>query len=182
MAVDSEGGIESQPERVHQIDFVIDQMLRGLDRNASVLSELRQRASVVLSASGLIASLFGAEALKGDYSRVLALAAVASTAAGMILCIAVLWRVSDQGRLPTESPDGTLVGGSRDWLVTISSARLRRIARGEVGLDDLVDHLAIARRTNFRTLRRRSRQYIAACCFLLVQLTLWAAVFFERTW
>jgi hypothetical protein len=160
-------------------DFALVHMLRGLDRQANVLSDLRQRASVVLSATGIIASLVGTQALQGSYSETLAVLALASTAAGIAVCTAVLWRVHDEGSLPKEDAKGRLVGGSRNWYVTISGARLKRIARGErdVSAGEL-DVLAIV--VNHRTLKKRNRLFAAACVLLLLQLLAWAAVLLER--
>jgi hypothetical protein len=156
-------------------------MLRGLDRQATVLSELRQRASIVLSASGIVASLFGTRALEGEFSHTLAALAVASTAAGFLACIAVLWRVRDSGALPTEDAHGKLSRGGRNWQVTISGPRLRRIASGNENMGDLIDVLALSRRVNFRTLKRRSAWFLVACGLLLLELLLWAAVLFDKT-
>jgi hypothetical protein len=74
-------------------DFAREQMLQP-----------RQRASIVLSATGIVASLLGAVALRGSYSHPIALIALAVTAAGMVACIGVLWRVRDEGDLSAEGP------------------------------------------------------------------------------
>jgi hypothetical protein len=169
-------------ELPRNVEFAFEQMFRGLDRNIAVLSDLRQRTSVVLSATGIVASLLGPQALTGHYSHALALLALGSTAAGMLACIAVFWQIRDVGRLPTESEDGELIGGTREWLVTITARRLRQIARGEDDPLALLDRLAVARRVNWRTLRRRTRYFVLACCLLLAQLAMWAALYFERTW
>jgi hypothetical protein len=168
-------------------DFALAHMLRGLDRQANVLSDLRQRASVVLSATGIVASLVGAQALQGSYSEALVVLALASTAAGIAVCTAVLWRVQDEGPLPREDDVGNLVGGSRNWYVTISGARLKKIARGERDVSNseldvlaIIDRLALARRVNHRTLKKRNRLFGAACFLLLLQLLAWAAVLLER--
>jgi hypothetical protein len=164
------------------IEFALNQMLRGLERQGTVLSELRERASMVLSATGIIASLLGAAALDGAYSHVLAVLAMTSTALGILCCIPVLWRVRDRGRLPEPRADGSLGREGRQWQTTISGRQLQKVARGDVDPVELIDRLALARRVNWRTLRQRTRWFAAACFLLLVQLALWAAVFFERTW
>jgi len=76
-----------------------------------------------------------------------------------------------------------LVGGNREWQVTLGWRELRDIATsGPLNATELVDRLAMARRVNHRTLKKRSRLFVGACSLLLLQLLLWAWVFFERTW
>jgi hypothetical protein len=67
--------------------FVWEQTLRGLDRQATVLSELRQRASIVLSATGITTSLLGAAALQDGGLDVWVVAALAITTIGILLCV-----------------------------------------------------------------------------------------------
>jgi hypothetical protein len=158
-------------------------MLRGLDRQAQVLSELRQRSSIVLSASGIVASLLGGQALRGDYNHVLAVGALVLTALGIVACIWVLWKVRDEGKMPTEErKGGELTGGKRNWKVTIPGDRLNLLAAGSISQLDVLDELRVARRVNFRTLKQRSRVFVAACVLLLLQLILWSVTFLERTW
>ncbi len=161
-------------------EFALQEMIRGLERQSNVLVELRQRASIVLSASGIVASLLGAAALRGDYEPVLALLALASTAAGMAACVAVLWTVRDKGRMP-EDPDEP-PPGAREWKVTVGSGRLLRLVREGSDPGELLPELRLARRVNYRTLERRSKRFVVACCLLVVQVVLWAATFLERTW
>jgi hypothetical protein len=162
-------------------DFAVQQMLHGLDRQASVLSELRQRASIVLSATGIIASLLGAAALKGDYSKILAIGALLSTAAGMVACIAVLWRVSDEGKLPAD-PDAERASGTRGWKVTVSWKELEDLVASANDPSVLLEDLALARRVNYRTLKRRSKLFVLASSLLVVQFTAWSVTFLEGTW
>jgi len=164
-------------------DFALEQMLRGLDRQGQVLSELRQRSSIVLSASGIVASLLGGQALRGDYNHVLAVGALVLTAVGIVACIWVLWKVRDEGDMPAEeSTGGELTGGRRNWKVTIPGYRIKQLDAGSISKSDVLDELRIARRVNFRTLKTRSRVFVAACVLLLLQLILWSVTFLERTW
>ena len=164
-------------------DFALEQMLRGLDRQAQVLSELRQRSSIVLSASGIVASLLGGQALKGDYNHVLAIGALVLTTLGIVACIWVLWKVRDEGAMPEEKGrQRTLTGGRRNWKVTIPGYRITQLNAGSISESDVLDELRIARRVNFRTLKKRSRVFVAACVLLLLQLILWSVTFLERTW
>lgn len=65
--------------------MVYEQTIRGLDRQAVVLAELRARASILLSAAGIIAALLGADALKGQAPRWAAVPAIVVMAVGLAL-------------------------------------------------------------------------------------------------
>lgn len=84
--------------------------MRVLNRQATVLSELRNRANILLAANAIVASLFGASALGKHHPLALKVLALAAFALGIGACVAILWSVHD---------DGTLVDPA-DW-----PARLR---------------------------------------------------------
>jgi hypothetical protein len=109
--------------------FVWEQTLRGLDRQATVLSELRQRASIVLSATGITTSLLGATALQDGGLDVWVVAALAVTTIGILLCVWVLKPVRDTGE-------------GREWRVTVGGEELRGLLQGELQLPDVrhADH------------------------------------------
>jgi hypothetical protein len=142
--------------------FVWEQTLRGLDRQATVLSELRQRASIVLSATGITTSLLGATALQDGGLDVWVVAALAVTTIGILLCVWVLKPVRDTG-------DG------REWRVTVGGEELRGLLQGELQLPDVLDTLITARTSNFATIAARSRLFVASCALLPVQIVCWAA-------
>lgn len=142
--------------------FVWEQTLRGLDRQATVLSELRQRASIVLSATGITTSLLGAAALQDGGLDIWAVAALVITAIGILLCVWVLNPVRDTGE-------------EREWRVTVSDDELRRLLQGELQLPDVLDTLITARTSNFTTIAARSRFFVASCALLPVQIVCWAA-------
>jgi len=64
--------------------------LRSLERQSAVLTELRTRASIVLSATGIVASLVGPRALTSRTPLVLAVTALVLLARGLAACVAVL--------------------------------------------------------------------------------------------
>jgi hypothetical protein len=125
--------------------FVWEQTLRGLDRQATILSELRQRASIVLSATGITTSLLGAAALRDGGLDAWVAAALLVTTIGIFLCVWVLKPVSD-------------TGDRREWRVTVSSEELRGLLQGKRQLD-----------------AARSRVFVASCALLPVQIGCWAA-------
>ncbi len=128
-----------------------------------MLSELRQRASIVLSASGIVASLLGASALEDGDPRVWIWAALAVTTVSILLCVWVLKSVSD-------------TGAGREWRVTVSADELRDIVAGRLRQDQVLEELMAARKTNFKTIAARSRVFLAACALLPLQIVCWALV------
>jgi hypothetical protein len=164
--------------------FVIEQTLKGLDRQADVLDQLRSRTNIVLSAIGIIASVLASQALQGNYSIAMAVVALCSSAAGICLCIAVLWPVHDSGRLP--EPTERLprwnrwptrrASRRREWQVTIRRQDLDAMEPEADLAPDVVKRLGLARRANYLTLSRRSNLFAWACVLLGVQLVLWTAV------
>jgi hypothetical protein len=149
-----------------------EQTIRVLDRQAAVLSELRQRASIVLSGTGITVSLMGSGALKGSYSHGLALTALLATFLGITSCIAVLWPVSDKGSSAAE----------RRWKVTASRMDIARLRSGKTSTSDLLDELDRARSCNYSTISARSKLFTAAAVLLLVQIMAWAALILAKTW
>jgi hypothetical protein len=169
-------------ENPNQLAF--EQTLRGLDRQRDVMDQLRSRTGIVLSGTGIIASLLGSQALQGRYSLALALVALGSTALGILLCVGVLWPVHDEGKLPRDRE--ALPGWNRwptpkwkrrrEWQVTVPRDVVRDL-RGESNVSDkILDALDLARRANYLTIERRSKAFGWACLVLGVQLVLWASV------
>jgi hypothetical protein len=142
--------------------FVWQQTLRGLDRQATVLSELRQRASIVLSATAITTSLLGAAALKDSGLDVWIVAALAVTTIGILLCVWVLTPVRDTGE-------------GREWRVTVGGEELVALLQGTLQLHEVLDTLIAARTSNFATIAARSRVFVASCALLPVQIACWVA-------
>jgi hypothetical protein len=142
--------------------FVWEQTLRGLDRQATVLSELRQRASIVLSATGITTSLLGAAALRDGGLDFWVGAALVVTTIGILLCVQVLKPVRDTGE-------------RREWRVTVGSDELRELLQEKLRLNDVLDTLISARTSNFATIDARSRTFVTSCALLPVQIICWAA-------
>jgi hypothetical protein len=160
--------------------------LRALERQANVLSELRSRASIILSATGITASLFGVTVLEShtpEWRKWLALSLVAL---GLLACIGVLLPVHDRGPMPADPRNpGRRVGRSRArrWKVTPSISELKEAtAHGSEPaiLDAIVVCLAPARRLNYRTLEKRSRALLAAAGLLLLQVCVWSWALLAR--
>jgi hypothetical protein len=145
--------------------FVFEQTQRALDRQAVVLAEFRQRTSMILSATGIVASLLGATALKDGHPRELVYGALAATAIGIGLCLAGLRSVND-----------TKDDAGREWKVTLSAEELNSHLDGKCDVRDLVRILEPWRKKNYATIKDRSRLFWWASAALPVQLGLWASV------
>jgi hypothetical protein len=154
----------------------LDLTMGVLHRQSAVLSELRSRASIVLSATGIIASLLGADGLKHPHPAVPLYAALAFLGVGILLCIAVLSPVHDHG----------VTGAGRRWQVTPTASEVAALAEIERGSSDdpgqpvpaaLLTTFVRARFVNFDTIARRTNYFNLACVLLLCQLAAWAVVF-----
>lgn len=157
-----------------------EQTFRALDRHSTILNELRNRASIVLSATGIVASLVAPQALTDPYPAAWAVLALVASAGGLLSCIAVLWPVADKGRL--EAGDDRWVPWRRRpraWKVTLGSEELKRLPwdEGERAVfDAIVGALEPARRVNHRTIENRTRMFNAACLLLPFQIAFWVLV------
>jgi hypothetical protein len=144
-----------------------------LQRQSAVLGELRTRASIVLSATGIIASLLGSEGFKHPHPAVPLYGALACLGGGIVLCIAVLWPVSDEGT----------IGEGRQWQVTPTAgetallAPLVSVSSEEAVSADLLRAFVTARFVNYDTIARRTDYFNIACLLLLGQLAGWSVVF-----
>jgi hypothetical protein len=146
--------------------FAYEHTLRALDRYATVLSELRTRTSIVLTATGIVVSTLGASALEDAHPLLPLVCGLVALTAGLAACIAVLWAIGDHGP-------------NRHWKVTISNERVRELATREDESDllrSVVDELTEARRLSYTTLNRRTTYFQMACWLLGVQILAWAAV------
>jgi hypothetical protein len=146
--------------------------LRALDRQAVVLSELRQRASIILTGSGIAASLIGSNGLHHGYSKPLAIAAMAVTIVGLIFATSVL--------LPVDDNPGDGEPLARQWSVTSGTDHIEALLRGKLDRRGLIADLNRLRRRNHDTIGRRTRRFVCAAWLLVGQITLWAVVLFVR--
>jgi hypothetical protein len=148
--------------------------LRSVDRHAAVLGELRGRASIVLSASGIIASLFGARVLSEKTPLWISIVALVWLGLGLLACLVVLAPAPDRSRR------SWLLAGRRRprrWKVTLSAGELERATSGgteETALQNIIDLLTPARKVNYQTLERRTFAFNVACVALVVQIGFWA--------
>jgi hypothetical protein len=155
--------------------------LRALERQTTVLSELRSRASIILSAMGITASLFGARALQSHAPGWLKAIALVLLALGLGACMVVLSPVRDRGPMPADprNPGRRFGRGrARRWKVTPSAREVREAtsSHSERGiLDGIVASLTPARRLNYRTLEERSLAFNAAVLLLVLQVAAWSA-------
>src|SRR5262245_30356991 len=154
--------------------------VRALERQATVLSELRSRASIILSAMGLTASVFGARALESDAPGWLKGVALVFLTLGLAACVIVLWPVHDRGPMPADprNPGPRFRGGQeRRWKVTPSARELEdatALGSEQAMLDAIVVSLTPARRVNYRTLEERSLIFVAAVVLLALQVVTWS--------
>lgn len=159
-----------------------DHTLRALQRQSTVLSELRSRASIILSAMGITASLFGARALTLDSPGWLKAIALVLLALGLLACMLVLSPVRDRGPMPDDprNPGRRFGrGAARRWKVTPRADELGNATSGDSEpaiLDAIVALMIPARRLNYRTLEERSRAFNAAVLLLVLQVAAWSAV------
>jgi hypothetical protein len=145
--------------------FIFEQTQRVLDRQATVLAELRQRTSIILTATGIIASLLGAAALKDGHPRGVLYAGLLATAVGIGCCLRALRTVNDRSDDP-----------NREWKITVSAKELGQLKAGEKTLAGLTAELAPWRTTNYNTIDCRAKLVWRASAALPVQILLWAWV------
>lgn len=157
-----------------------DHTIRALDRHTVVLSELRDRASIVLSATGIVASLFAPHGLTDPHPAGCVAAALLAAGSGLLCCIAVIWPVHDTGTMERQgNARARLRQRPRAWKVTLGRFELGQLPwdSGEVAvLDAMVDALDPARLVNYRTIKARTRIFNAACVLLPVQIAFWVLV------
>lgn len=88
--------------------FRYEETMRALNRQATVLSELRNRANILLAANAVVATLFGTAALGPGHSLWLKIPALLAFALGILACIQVLRPVHDKEEI---------LEGRREWQV-----------------------------------------------------------------
>jgi hypothetical protein len=173
---------------------VYEQTMRRAERQAVVLGELRTRASIILTATGIVASLLGAEVLKRERpfpEAWVLVGALVPLAAGVACCLAVLRPVRDkppaEGVVP-RTPTGlgrfrALLWrqdtDTREWQVTLPHERLTHLAGSAPGQDvdglrrAIVEELELPLKGNYATIEFRSHFLDWATVFLLLQIGLW---------
>jgi hypothetical protein len=156
---------------------------RILDRQTTVMSELRNRANILLAADAIVATLFGASALGKGHLLGLEIAALVAFGLGIGACVAILWPVHDDGDLVDPNqwrgrPRWPSSKRPRRWQVTFEpddvvdfeespdAGRVRAIR----------DQFTLARLTNWETIRRRNRFLVAASVLLAAQIGLWSSL------
>lgn len=168
----SQGG-SGDDERRKRI-FAYDETKRVLDRQSTVLSELRNRANIMLTANAVVATLFASSVLGKDHALALEILALAAFALGIAACVAVLWPVHDY-----EAP-----GHPRQWQVTFNLQELVTFIEGTDSAEwrewtapnPKPGKFQRARNLNWRTNKKRTRYLEAAGVLLVIQVGLWAAV------
>jgi hypothetical protein len=154
--------------------------LRALDRHTVILNELRNRSSIILSATGVVASLFARQTLTDPHPAVWAAAALLASGGGLVCCIAVLLPVADKGRIrPHQARWVPWRRRPRAWKVILGRSELERLPwrSGETAvLTSMIEVLEPARLVNYRTLGRRTLFFNAACVFLPLQILFWVLV------
>jgi hypothetical protein len=156
--------------------FAYDETRRVLDRQATILSELRDRANIVLAADAVVATLFAGSVLgKGQgHSLALEILALTAFALGIVACVLVLLPAHDQ----------TTRRYQRQWQVTFDLLDLVDFMEGAdpeswqqwTAPNPAPGRFQLARNLNYNTNKRRSMYLVAASVLLVVQIALWAAV------
>lgn len=165
------------------------QLLRLLDRQAVVLAELRTRASVVLSAIGIVSALMGTQALTGAHPHpagIIGLVlALGSLVVGLLFCIVVLLPVG-RGEPSTLTK---LLGPlkpkdkEREWRVALSPKQLPEIA--QLNDDDkarsrLYEALRDWPKVNYNIIEGRTDAFNWACITLIPQVLGWSVALWFR--
>lgn len=170
--------------------LLYDDVMRSLQRQATVLAELRGRANILLAANAVVASLFGPAALKSPHPLLLAVGALATFAGGVIGCIAVLWAVRDLGEVydPKEwpsKPRWPSRSRPRKWRVTFSPDQVMAFLAAEPSGGLILKApeyrpFRLARRINHHTISRRTQYFQFACVLLAAQIAFWTALTFAQ--
>jgi hypothetical protein len=161
--------------------FQYEETMRVLNRQAAVLSELRDRANILLAANAIAAALFGSSVLGKGHPLALKILALTAFALGIGTCIAIIWSVRDAGDLVDPSQWATRSRWPspkrpRRWRVTfelqdviafVESADAARAER-------VAEVFELARKVNYRTIARRSKFLEAAGVLLAAQIGLWS--------
>jgi len=154
--------------------FAYDETKRVFDRQATVLSELRNRANIVVAADAVVATLFAMSVLpKKGHPLALEILALTAFALGIVACVVVLWPVHDKDT------------ANRQWQVTFKLKELIAFVEGADSWEEWTKDnrdpekkgkFQHARSRNWKTINRRTRYLEAAGVLLVVQIGLWVAV------
>jgi hypothetical protein len=180
--------------RYDALSLKYEQTLKVLDRQGAVLRELRDRASIVLAATGIVAGLLGDHALKDPHPLSLAILALAALAAGIVCCLGVLRAARDVG--PLKDGSGAVVFADtrpcprwpstrrRKWKLTLTSREIDELAQAGDASDcrhQIVVKMSAAREENHRTINKRNWALVAAGALLIIQIGLWATLLIINT-
>jgi hypothetical protein len=142
---------------------------RILDRQGTVLSELRNRANILLTANAVVATIFGASALGKGHPLALEIIALIVFTAGVCACLAVLWPVHDAISSKARP---------RQWQVTFEPKKVATFLESDdtAVVRDISDLFSRARKTNWATIGRRNGYLVAASILLAAQIVLWSCL------
>jgi len=161
--------------------FKYEETKRILDRQAAVLSELRDRANILLAANAIVATLFGSSALGKNHPLALKILALVTFGFGIGACISILWPVRDAGDLADPSQWRTLPRWPcryrpRRWQVTFKPDDVAAYVEGTDSsrVDNVSKQFRLSRKTNWETIKRRTRFLMCAGMLLAVQVGLWS--------
>jgi hypothetical protein len=172
------------PERKRR-ELAYHETLRVLGRQATVLSELRNRANILLTGNAVVASLFGSSLIANGHVRPLSLAILALVALvlGIACCIAVLWSVHDAGELVDahlwpDLPRWPRSDRPRRWRVSFKLDYVIDFLQSTdtATFDRTCDYFTLARESNYRTIDQRTTYFEVACVLLLLQVSLWSTL------
>ena len=156
---------------------------RVLDRQTAVLSELRNRANILLAANAIVATLFGTSALGKGHPLALEILALVAFGFGIGACVAILWPIHDAGDLvdPNEwhqHPRWPSTDRLRKWQAVFDPDDVVTFVYSSDSalVADVSQQFRLARSTTWATLARRTRFLIAASVLLTAQIGLWSAL------
>jgi hypothetical protein len=156
---------------------------RVLDRQTAILSELRDRANILLAANAIVATLFGASALGKGHPLALEVLALVVFGLGIGACVAILWPIHDAGELVDpdqwhQHPRWPSSNRPRKWRVVFDPEDVVTFVQSTdaAQVAQISQQFTLARGTNWATLARRTRFLIAASVLLALQIGLWSAL------
>lgn len=170
-----------------------EETMRVLNRQATVLAELRNRANILLAANAIVAALFGTSALGKHHLLALKILALAVFALGIGACVAIIWSVPDKGTLVDPDRWPKRLRWPRKEAEETEKAKEVDIRRWQVTFDlgDVVDYITstdvgrvtkisekfeLARKTNWETIDRRTDFLQIASVLLAVQIIIWSCL------
>jgi hypothetical protein len=170
-----------------EVQIAYDLSLRGLERQPAILADLRTRATALVAAAGVVATLFAPKAFGSNISHGAMIAYIAGGGA-TVLCFAMCWpifrSIHDDGyddvQKYAELRDGgkwpnadDLAGCRRKWRSTINLSavtRLHQITASKPLPIELASFIAICRGRNWAQINARNTWFQFAGFWFAVEV------------